>query len=610
MTNINKDINSTEKLLNVIRGKDEESFGAFGQQRISLTPNKPKNTRFGLPGKFLHKKKYTVGIDVWREFICLVKTVHDSDHHPIVIDKKIIAIDSRFVIGSPEFNHFVKTSVLSFCGNVADCEIWTKISTSQVGVYFFTIPRVPKKQIQKVIFWTAKKEGLFDEEKQIFDFEIQGDLVEQGTPKYSVMFYTAKKAEVARIKSFADNIGINLKGITIVPFAMQNIFRSQWIPASEEIFASLFVGDNYSRVDVYNKENLVMTRGIKTGSLSSMIEAVISGIAGRTGGSRLEQAEAKKLICSMGSESGEFKEARDRNQLTKEDLLHMIAPVWERLARQIDLTLKTSLIGNKKVEKIYVLSPINFDQSLLDYMGDQLDTRIEIFDPFKNRKSIVSEQSLTSSERILISPALGFALSDNSRTPNVVFTYEEKNQEIKSRRRNKIIVLSFVAALLVCVGSLIYQGSKFNILKKNNLALEKELALFSPMVSQETILQEVNRIKLQRKAVGQYAQKYLGLAVIGEISDMTPENVRLMNLRMQQANNPVAAADKNKTENNSIVLEGIVFSKKDMLESDLTQYVLKLENSPLFNTVSVQSKNIVSFDKKEVIHFVLSARLG
>jgi hypothetical protein len=98
--------------------------------------------------------------------------------------------------------------------------------------------------------------------------------------------------------------------------------------------------------------------------------------------------------------------------------------------------------------------------------------------------------------------------------------------------------------------------------------------------------------------------------VIGEISDMTPENVRLMNLRMQQANNPVAAADKNKTENNSIVLEGIVFSKKDMLESDLTQYVLKLENSPLFNTVSVQSKNIVSFDKKEVIHFVLSARLG
>jgi len=42
----------------------------------------------------------------------------------------------------------------------------------------------------------------------------------------------------------------------------------------------------------------------------------------------------------------------------------------------------------------------------------------------------------------------------------------------------------------------------------------------------------------------------------------------------------------------------------------LTQYVLKLENSALFNTVSVQSKNIINFDKKDVIHFVISAKLG
>jgi len=610
LSNTSKDINSTEKLLNVIRGKDEASFGGLGKQKISLTPDKKTGIfQSGFLEKFLSKKKYTVGIDIGREFICLAKTAMDSNHQPILVDKKIITIDPRFVVGSPEFNQLIKTSVLNFCGNVADCDIWAKISTSQVGVYFFTIPRVPKKQIQKVIFWTAKKEGFYDEEKQIFDFEIHGELVEQGTPKYSVMFYTAQKAEVARIKSFADNIGINLKGITIVPFAMQNIFRSKWIPASEEIFASLFIGDNYSRIDVYDKENLVMTRGIKTGSLSSMAEAVVAGFSGRKGDLKLDQTEAKQIVCTMRPESGGAKEADDRKKFAREDILNMIVPVWERLARQIDLTLKTSPIGNKKVEKMYVLSPINFDQSLLDYMGNQLDTRIEIFDPFKNRKSVISEQSLSSSERILISPALGFALSDNSRTPNAVFTYEEKRQDIKSRRINKVIFMAFLAALVVCIGTLFYQGSKFNTLKKNNLALEKELALFSPMVSQETILQEVNRIKLQRDAVRQYAQKYLGLAVIGEISDMTPENVRLMNLRLQQtAGSPAAAGQK--TEHNGLVLEGIIFGKKDLLESELTQYVLKLENSALFNTVSVQSKNIINFDKKDVIHFVISAKQG
>ncbi|HQI25399.1 MAG TPA: hypothetical protein PLV15_11175, partial [Smithella sp.] len=73
-----------------------------------------------------------------------------------------------------------------------------------------------------------------------------------------------------------------------------------------------------------------------------------------------------KIVCTMGDEPGPAKEAIDRTKCTREDVLNMIAPVWERLARQIDLTLKTSPIGNKKVEKMYVLSPINFDQSLLD----------------------------------------------------------------------------------------------------------------------------------------------------------------------------------------------------------------------------------------------------
>jgi hypothetical protein len=167
---------------------------------------------------------------------------------------------------------------------------------------------------------------------------------------------------------------------------MQNIFRSKWIPASEEIFASLFVGDNYSRIDVYDKENLVMTRGIKTGSLSSMAEALVAGLSVRKGGLKLDQAEAKKIVCTMGTNRVQRKRPLTEQNVPGKNVLNMIAPVWERLARQIDLTLKTSPIGNKKVEKIYVLSSIHFDQSLLDYMGNQLDTRIEIFDPFKNKK--------------------------------------------------------------------------------------------------------------------------------------------------------------------------------------------------------------------------------
>ena len=88
-------------------------------------------------------------------------------------------------------------------------------------------------------------------------------------------------------------MGITLAGVTTVPFSVQNIFRSKWMPATEEIFASLFIGNNFSRIDVYNKENLVMTRGIKTFSGNSMIEAIVASVFEKTGNIRLKYDEAK-----------------------------------------------------------------------------------------------------------------------------------------------------------------------------------------------------------------------------------------------------------------------------------------------------------------------------
>ena len=193
----------------------------------------------------------------------------------------------------------------------------------------------------------------------------------------------------------------------------------------------------------------------------------------------------------------------------------------------------------------------------------------------------------------------------------MIFTYREKNQETKSKRINRLVFVAFLTALVVCCASLFYQVSRLNLLKETNLALERELALFNPLISEETILQEVDKIKLQNTMTRRYTQRYFNLAAIGEVSDLTPQNVRLITLRMNEEKVAgQAAAGNQQAESNDIILEGIIFDKKDMLESDLIQYVAKLESSLLFNKVSVQQKNIVNFDKKDVLHFVLTAKKG
>jgi len=426
------------------------------------------------------------------------------------------------------------------------------------------------------------------------------------------MVYTAPKTSIEEIKTLYSDMGITLAGITTAPFAIQNIFRSKWITATEEIFASLFIGNNFSRIDLYKKENLVMSRGFKTGSNKSMLEAITASVLEKTGNLKLKNDEAKKILLSISPDSEKLRNTDAGYDFKKEEILEMIYPVWERLARQVDLTLKTSAIGYRKVEKIYILSSVNVDNSILYFMSDQLGAKTEIFDPFKQHTVSASTESISLSERMFLSPALGFSLSDNRHTPNILFTYKEKDKEIKTKRIDSLVFFSFLAALIICFAMLVYQVSERNSLNKEKVKLEKELALYSPLLSKDKVSKIADEVKTKRKMTRQYVQKYLGVAAIGEVSDLTPQNISLISFKiMQRSISPGANANKTPQETGEgVTIEGVIFGDRNMLDSLLAEYVMKLENSPILSQVSIQKNNIVTFKKSEVLQFTLSAKIG
>ena len=290
----------------------------------------------------------------------------------------------------------------------------------------------------------------------------------------------------------------------------------------------------------------------------------------------------------------------------------MISPIWERLARQVDLTLKTSAIGYQKVEKIYILSSVSFDNSVLDFVSDQLGAKTELFDPFKHHTGSPASESTVLSEKMLLSSALGFALSDNRRTPNVIFTYKEKNIEAKTKRIDRLVFFSFLAALIICLAMLIYQVSERSILNKEQMILEKELALNSPILSKDKVSKMADEVKTQKKIIHQYVQRYLGLAAIGEVSDLTPQNISLISFKIAEGSvSSGTNADKTRPEtSDGVTIEGVIFGDRNMLDSLLAQYVMKLGNSPMLSKVSIQKNNFVTFKKSEVLQFTLSAKIG
>ncbi len=609
------DINSTEKLLNVIREAGQASPDPDAKKRRVSKPAKKtaKILDISSAKHAADKKRYTIGVDFGQGFIGLAKTIKASDGRPMLIDHKIIRYDHLTSKNTSEFNNLLKSSLISFCGSFSSCSIWTMMSAGEVNVNYLKVAHVPKKQLENVIYWTAKKEMSFDEKDSIFDYEVQKEITDQGLPKYLVMVYTAPKAEIDKIKSLFSNIGVPLAGITIAPFAIQNIFRSGWLTQDEETYASLFIGNDFSRIDIYNRQDLVMTRGIKTGT-SSMVEAIADSFNEKNSNARIELNEAKKILFSLGPDSEKLSRKDAGYNLREDEILDMIFPVWERLSRQIERTLQyyVSSIGYEKVEKLYVASSMNAYNPIIIYLSDQLAVKTEFFDNFSGNSSYTGADSLTLSEKISMVPVLGLSLSDNKRTPNALFTYIEKNKELRLTRINKGIFTAFAAALIICFAALVYQALEMSNLNSKRAQKERELSAYNPVLSTEQISIMAEDVKKYTQGNKKYAQRYLGAAAIGEVASITPGNIKLINFKVGlPVATPQPAAGKAAPDSSpDVVLEGVIFGERDMLQSLLAQYVMKLENSPMFKKVIINKTSYTTFRKSEILHFTINAQVG
>ena len=93
------------------------------------------------------------------------------------------------------------------------------------------------------------------------------------------------------------------------------------------------------------------------------------------------------------------------------------------------------------------------------------------------------------SERVAFGPAVGMALSSISRTPNLIFTYREKDKFESITRINRAIFVVFLFVIAICTGVFYWQGKEVEKRRIKIAGLEQELEKYSPRLNQDIILQ-------------------------------------------------------------------------------------------------------------------------
>ncbi|MCX5837504.1 MAG: hypothetical protein NTW71_03160 [Deltaproteobacteria bacterium] len=480
------------------------------------------------------------------------------------------------------------------------------------------------------------------------DYEVLEEIVDQGNPKWFIMAYTAPIREIEEIKILFSKIGFPLAGISIVPFAVQNIFRTGWIPKSTGTAAYLFIGNDFSRIDIYTKGNLIMTRGIKAG-INSMVESLLevlqsqdhekSTLLEEEHTPAIDVEQARKVLFSLSPDSEALTAGDAGYSLTEEEKFRIILPALGRLVRQVESTFEyyKNNIDRNSVSRIYVTSAMNIYRPLISYVGEQLGIESDILDPLDpglpDFDKAAGKTNL--SERIAMTPALGMALSDNSHSPNLLFTAPEKQQIANINRVNRGIFAALLVATLISAGVFLYE---LGIITKKNVdisRLQKQMTQYQPYVNPNDLIQMAAKSKQQKYSSRAYSERYRSMAVIGELSALTPANIRLVNLKAdfgavvtEKATEPPKTTPKETPPEvkkdaakeppkeqapagkmGNLVVEGIIAGNRLSLESSLAGYLMKLQESPIFLQVAVQKNIVERVKKKDVLRFTINMKI-
>ncbi len=779
---------STDRLLEIIRGKKQsqqdatspdaasagkaassESDGKAAKKtrsRSSFSLGKAKSAKGGgrktkgpakgfkpSLGSSHASKVMNVGVDIGSDCLRMVKMKGPESKRKLV-DLKRVPFDPQVMpTDSPAFRDFLRSELKSMCGKPGSCEIWSLIPSGKVDIWHLRIPIVPKKQIPDAVYWAVKKEKQFDETEFLLDFEVQGVVEEKNSKRLKIMAYLVPRNEMSQVQKLFADTGYKLTGLTISPLALQALFRSNWTAPDAESYACLYVGRDWSRIDIFENGNLVLNRGIKTGT-NSMVEALMnnyneqarrsqpqgepqkslladeepvislsleddddavhmpeislsdSGSEGQAPAAASSQAspdssnetdpsitldleieddedpsdapsdkrlsgatipeltfggdeDAPTQTWTIGEDDTSVEIVTDSEaprpsaetmnpdiaktvffnkllnkdvdpglpgaNLTASQIFDLVLPAAGRLVRQIERTFDyhTTTQGNQRVESIYLSGRICTSPQLIQYFDGQLGTATNLLDPLSPDNPTLKGETTalpeSNAERLDFNLTLALALCDNATTPNILYTYAAREKDRQNSRVNQMIYMGFIFVALALAGVYLWQNSIIDEKKRNLAQLDSKLAQYNPRVDQALLMNMAGKIVQQRQNLKQAGQRYESLALIREISTLTPDFIQLVKvtfhfadyqLEQSKEGDKKAKSPQNAATKETMELEGVILGNTKLYDPALTNYLIKLENSPLLAMPAIQESAVEDFHTQgKVLRFSLKIPL-
>lgn len=559
MADQGRDIASIERLLNRIR---EEN----GVDSIQTTPRKWKKP-------LVSRQSATLGVLFENSHLSLALVTKTRNTGFGLMDFSTVHLPKEIRENKALLPDFLGKSIRTFLGKRKAARIWTALPEGSSDARYLTIPDVAEDKLENAVYWTYKNEAGVIEQDEVFDFEVLGNVRVKESEKKGVMAFKVSGREIVRIRELFRNSGFPLTGITAPHFALQNLLRSGLVDGVTKGTCILSIGPDSSRIAVFSGQDLQLTRLLKTG-LSSFGEALVDRKKG------IDPEKAIELFKASISGQPDFQDM----PWSAEEFGKMVDPVMERLLGRTERTLDYyyNTISGEKVKTLFLEGVLSEWGMLRQMLPGATGLRLIPLDTARMRNIRFDETLALPGRRRYrqeLIQTIGISVSDPDITPNFLFT--RKNKREKQRQKNRTLAaIAVFAALAVFLGAALFWQDRILAGQEREIRIQKQkLAGYGNQLSRADLTAMSGRITQTGEKYQKYQDRYFGVALLAELSTVTPHRVSLVNLRA----NPYSQKEK-------IVIKGVVSTDETSQEPVLAGFLFRLEKSPFFNGIRVMDK--------------------
>lgn len=504
-------------------------------------------------------------------------------HHGKIHDWIDIPYPPGVGVQSPAFPQFLKTSLAGLYAVARRASVWVVSPAPSLQVRFLSLPKVRPGQVSNLVYWTFRKEIPFDPAQTVFDYGPEGESAEGMSRKMDVTAYTVSQEDLDQVLNVFDRAGIPLEGIVLPSFAMRNLFVSQWLDA-DGTNLGLYVGEDASAIMFIRNRRVVAHRVFKTG-MKTMLDVLRDRHPDWDYGQAYTRAR-EALLRKAGDTPGTL--AGEDGPLNADAVRATVA----RLVQQVERSMSAYMVGKsgEDIRKLYVLGNISGLPGMVEELGRRLGVKAEPVLVFSDHRMVAGVSPPENEGRAgELALAVGAALSDPAKTPNLLYTYTARERDARQSRIRKLVLAGGVLAIVGLVASYGFVGRANQKLRAELAQITAQISQFSAQPDEDTIRTMMKRATTESALLRDMINRSFPLAVQNQLAVHTPADIKLSVTRYDHASvtHAASSAGRDAPKGGKVSVEGLVSGEPGDQESRLASYVLRLQDTPLFSRVAV-----------------------